>query len=347
MVILRNMELKKIIFQLEKGNFTREELLFLLQMDHAEPLFLSAEKIRDEKVGKEIHLRGIIEFSNKCNQDCLYCGVRASNTKVKRFSIEVDEIISIASKAISSGLKTVVLQSGCSHGYEINKLCEIVRGIRKAGAVVTLSLGEMDRTSLGKLKFAGAQRYLLKHETCDENLYRFLKPRRELSERIECHRILKDLDYQVGSGIMIGLPDQTIESIAEDLILFHRMNYDMLGIGPFIPHRDTPLNKAAPETSELVLRVIAISRLLLKTIHIPATSAFLLNNPINGLLRAFRAGANVLMCNLTPEQYHQDYSIYPGRKKNALTVGEIMRQSKTQIENCGYTLSSGYGHRIK
>lgn len=341
------------IASLENGNISGEVIFEILKCTDNRNLFASAEKIRNKFCKNLVHLRGIIEFSNECSQDCLYCGIRRSNRTIKRYTMTSDEIISVAAQAVKSGIKTIILQSGGNPDFTINELCQCVSAIKELDCAVTLSVGEVDFDSAAKFRQAGADRYLLKFETSGEDLYSQLKPGRTLNERLECHKILKKLGYQVGSGIMVGLPGQTLESIAKDILLFQKMDYDMIAAGPFIPSENTPLATSADQSgftantiSDLVLKIIALCRILLKTSSIPATTAFVLQNPEFFIKKAFASGADVLMVNLTPEKYHSNYSIYPGRPKISCGIEKLIQEYRLRIEKTGYQINSGYGDRI-
>lgn len=252
-----NMDKKKIISLLR----TRSESAL-------RELFCRADRARKEQVGDEVYLRGLIEFSNHCGRDCLYCGLRASNRRIKRYRMSCTQIFSAAKKVRRLGIRTVVLQSGEDAHYSIEELCRLVKKIKALGLAVTLSIGERSYQDYKLLKAAGADRYLLRFETSDPGLYAKLRPGRTLANRLRCLAWLKELGYQVGSGAMVGLPGQTGASIAGDIFLYKRLGLDMIGIGPFIPHPHTPLAKAPQTGLEKVLKVLALTRIITGNTHI-------------------------------------------------------------------------------
>lgn len=296
------------LHQLEKA-----EIVALLanRVDDAE-LFGVADRIRQRYVGDEVHLRGLIEFSNICKQNCLYCGLRRDNQDIKRYRLEPEAVIELAAKAKSYGYKTVVLQSGEDVYYTVERLQTVIHGIKDLGLALTLSLGEKTREEYRAYREAGADRYLLRIETTDRQVYDQLHPGMSLANRLRCLRDLRDLGYEVGTGIMVGLPGQSLESLAEDILFFKAIDADMIGLGPFIPNPATPLRAAAGGTFELALKVMAITRLLLPDSNIPATTAMETLNK-QGRTIALQSGANVVMPNVTEGEYRQLYMLYPGK----------------------------------
>jgi biotin synthase len=293
-------------------NLDKSEILYLLKTDETAKIFSAADKVRKKHVGDKVHLRALIEFSNYCKQNCLYCGLRRGNTKITRYRLKTQEIINLAKKAIEYDYKTIVLQSGEDLYYTIDRMSKIVSEIKKFNTAVTLSIGEKTFEEYKTYLKAGADRYLLRIETTDEVLYNKLNPGMSFKNRIRCLEDIKRLGYEVGSGIMVGLPGQTIESIAKDIIYLKSIPVDMAGIGPFIYHPDTPIEKTEGNCFELALKVMAILRLLMPDINIPATTAMETLNP-NGRLIALQCGANVVMPNATETAYRKHYEIYPGK----------------------------------
>lgn len=290
---------------------TKEEILkFLKSTDDS--LFKLADKVRKENVGDEIHLRGLIEFSDYCMQNCLYCGIRRDNKECIRYRIEPDAIIELARKAKGYGYQTVVLQSGEDPYYTVDKMKYILSEIKKLDLAITLSTGEKTLEEYKAYREAGADRFLIRIETTDKELYRSLHPNMDFDNRVRCLRDLRDLDYEVGTGCLVGLPNQTIESLADDILFFKEIGADMVGIGPFIPNPDTPLAQAAGGNFDLALRVMAVTRLLLPEINIPATTAMETLDP-NGRLIALQSGANVVMPNVTEGDFRKYYKLYPGK----------------------------------
>lgn len=294
----------------------KDKLIEFLSGDCDEELFKTADEVRQENVGDEVHLRALIEFSNICARGCFYCGLRAGNKKLERYSLEPEMIVNFAKKAVDCGYKTVVLQSG--EGVYLNeKLVEAVHEIKKLGVDITLSAGEKTYEEYAVLREVGADRYLLRIETTDKELYKKLHPDMDFENRVRCLKDIKKLGYEVGTGVLVGLPGQTLESLANDLLFFKELDADMIGIGPFIPNPDTPLgaavtNNAVGGNFTLALRMMALTRLLLPDINIPATTAMETLEP-EGRIIALRSGANVLMPNVTGDDYKPKYEIYPGK----------------------------------
>lgn len=289
------------------------ELTRLLAREDFAPVYREADRVRRARVGDVVHLRAILEFSNHCQRRCAYCGLNARNGGASRFRMTPEEMIAAARRAHEAGYRTLVMQSGEDAYFTPQLLGEIVRQIaRETGMAVTLSCGEMSRAAYAHLKACGARRYLLKHETSDARLYAQLHPGGSLKSRLACLRALGELGYEVGGGFMVGLPGQTLETIADDLLLLRDLNCKMAGIGPFLPHPATPLGAAPPGSAELTKRAVALARLLLPEANLPATTAL-------GVLGAreksdvFSCGANVVMRKITPDPYKQMYEIYPAK----------------------------------
>jgi len=293
----------------EKG-----QIIKLLTESSFEELSKIADEVRKRIHGNIVHLRAIIEFSNYCKCNCLFCGIRRSNKKLTRYRMSSKEIIELAKSAVKEGFKTVVLQSGEDSYWNAFKLSEVVKEIKKFNVAVTLSVGELSYKDYALLREAGADRYLLKFETSNEKLFRALKPDTTLQKRLQCLKWIKQLGYETGSGIIVGLPGQTIETLADDILLMKELELDMLGIGPFIPHPETPLKNAPMGNPLISLKVLAIMRILLPEANIPATTALRTISP-HLCEKAFQAGANVVMPDITSEKYRNFYDIYPGKTK--------------------------------
>ncbi len=302
--------------------------------------------IRKECVGDKVYLRGIIEFSNYCSRDCLYCGLRRSNAALKRYRMSVDEIEACARAARQADIRTIVLQSGEDAGLSIQWLGEMVARVKALDVAVTVSVGERSYADYRCLKEAGADRYLLKFETSDEALFARLKPDSSYQARMRCLDWLRQLDYQVGSGIMIGLPGQTPESIADDILLFEKLDLDMIGVGPFIAHPDTPLAGAPTAPVEEVLKAVALTRIVTRNTHIPATTATGSIDPA-GRERALLAGANVVMPDLTPVQYRSLYEIYPGKACVTEQTQDCLPCLVSRIQSTGLEVSFERGDSVK
>lgn len=342
-------EINEIFQRIDERVILKRDILKFLTLpeDKTSYLFERAREIRDKFDGKEVHLRALIEFSNYCKRNCYYCGLRRDNKKLKRYRMSIDEILECCGIAFELGFKTVVLQSGEDPWYSGEKIAEIIRRIKKNfNIVVTLCIGEREEWEYELWKESGAERYLLKHETIDSSLYRRLHPDLDmtLETRIEKLKILKKLGYQTGAGNMIGLPGQTLESIAEDILFMKEIDVDMAGIGPFIPHPETPLSYVkSPGSSELVLKTLAILRLIMKTVLLPATTALATVDPM-GREKGLLAGANVIMPNLTPIHYRVHYEIYPNKRCLREDILPCKGCLETIISSMGLEVSKGFGH---
>lgn len=287
-------------------------LTALLEQQDFREVFSLADQVRARHKGDEVQIRAILEFSNHCRRRCRYCGLNAENRLCERFRMEPEEMIQAAHEAFMAGYRTLVLQSGEDPYFTPERLGGIIREIKKDPIAVTVSCGELDREAYAFLKRCGADRYLLKHETADPELYASLHPCGTLDQRVTCLRELKSLGFETGSGFMIGLPGQTCGTIAQDLLLLKDIPCDMAGIGPFIPHPDTGLKDLSPGSTELTKRAVALCRILLPDCNLPATTSL-------GVLDAseknniFSCGANVVMRKITPTRYKKLYEIYPAQ----------------------------------
>ena len=311
-----------------------------------EYLFEKANEVREKYVGNDVHLRGLIEFSNICKCSCKYCGLRKDNLKLERFRLSPEEIVDFAKKASEYGYKTVVLQSGEDVHFKTEILTEILKKIKSFDLAITLSIGEKSFEEYQAYKEAGADRYLLRIETTDKELYKQMHPNMSFENRVRCLKDLKSLGYEVGSGCLVGLPNQTIESLANDILFFKEIDADMIGIGPFIPNPNTPLHDANGGSFELALKVMALTRLLLPSINIPATTAMETLNP-NGRIIALQSGANVVMPNVTEGDYRRKYEIYPGKICINDTPAHCRGCISAKIKAIGRHISTDYGFHKK
>lgn len=340
-------QIEKLLLKAEIGKpLSRDEIIELLKMpgEYSVDLFATADRIRKNEVGNEIYLRGIIEFSNFCEQNCLYCGLRKANEKLERYRMTDEEVLETARQVKASGISTVVLQSGEDSFFTVEHICRLVETIKQeTGLVVTLSIGERPPEDYRAFGEAGANRYLLKHETASPELYKFLRPGCRLDKRGQCLRTIKALGFETGTGNMVGLPGQTHEILADDLLFMKLLDADMLGIGPFIAHPDTPLSGIENDDIELTLRVIALARLITRNTNIPATTALATLNP-QGRLLALQAGANVVMPDFTPQQYKSRYDIYPGRADVGSAL-DIIKKLEKDFQTIGRTINYSAGHR--
>lgn len=307
-------------------------------------LFKAADYVRKNRVGDAVHLRALIEFTNICGQNCLYCGIRRENSLVERYAMTPEDIFETAKRAASLGFKTVVLQSGETQTYSIETLCDIIRKIKSLDIAVTLSIGEKDEAEYRALKEAGADRYLLRIETTSYKLYREMHPEMSLSRRMACIKFLKSIGFETGTGDLIGLPNQTDEHIAEDLLFFQEVDADMVGLGPFIPNPQTPLKDEVGGTFEKALKVMALARLLLPSANIPATTAMETLNP-NGRIIALQSGANVVMPNVNDTSYRSKYQLYPGKICLDDGVEKCRKCVEAKIRSIGRTIATTKGFR--
>jgi len=325
----------------------QDEIVALLADDaHTADLLAAADRVRRRYVGDEIHLRGLIEFSNTCRQNCHYCGLRRDNAAVLRYRMEPDAILDLARKAHGYGYKTIVLQSGEDPYYTVDKLRYIIGEIKKLGLAVTLSIGEKTCEEYRAYKEAGADRYLLRIETTDRSLYEALDPGMSFENRLRCLRDLKALGYEVGTGCLIGLPGQTLASLAADILFFREIDADMIGVGPFIPNPDTPLAHAPSGTLALALKIVALVRLLLPDTNIPATTAMETIDE-NGRIKALQSGANVVMPNVTEGDYRRLYALYPGKICVSDTPAQCRECIGGKIAALGRRVAAGHGFRRK
>lgn len=325
--------------------FTKQEIIDILKNnDKNEWLFSLADKVRRENVGDEVHLRGLIEFSNICHCFCKYCGLRCENKELDRYRILPDDIVKYAQKAVEMGYKTIVLQSGEDVFYSKEILCDIIKRIKEFDVALTLSIGERSFEDYKAFRDCGADRYLIRIETTDRALYKKMHPNMDFDNRLRCLNDLKKLGYEVGTGCLVGLPEQTVESLADDILFFKEINADMVGIGPFIAHPHTPLKDMPNGDFTLALKVMALTRILLKNINIPATTAMETLNP-NGRIIALQSGANVVMPNVTTTEYRAKYEIYPNKICINETPSQCFNCIGGKIRSIGRTISTDYGFR--
>lgn len=326
---------------------SKKDIIEILKDDSInEELFSYADSVRKKYVGDEIHLRGLIEFSNYCKNTCKYCGLRCENKNIERYRILEDEILEHAKNAANLGFKTIVLQSGEDNYFTVNRMCNIISEIKKLNVALTLSIGEKTFEEYKAYKDAGADRYLIRIETTDENLYSKMHPGMSLENRKRCLRDLKTLGYEVGSGCLVGLPNQSIESLADDILFFKEIGADMIGVGPFIPHPDTPLKDASKGSFFLALKVMAITRILLKDINIPATTA-MESIQKDGRIIALQSGANVVMPNVTTTEYRQKYEIYKGKACINENPTKCLGCITNKIKLIGRSVSKDFGSHKK
>ncbi len=326
-------------------NLPDKELLALIAGGADELLRDEADKERRKVFGDKVYIRGLIEISSICKNDCIYCGIRCSNKNAARYRLTKDEILSCARAGAELGFSTFVLQGGEDLLFTDAVLCDIIDGIKQIApdAAVTLSLGERSRESYRMLKNAGADRYLLRHETATEEHYQKLHPEgMSLKSRKKCLFDLKELGFQVGSGFMVGSPYQTDEHILQDIRFLQELGPDMIGIGPFIPHKDTPFGKFPAGSFELTLRMISILRLCFPEALIPATTA-LGTIKDGGRERGLKCGANVVMPNLSPKDARESYNLYDNKLITGAESVEGLKILEEKIQSAGYTMTMSRG----
>ena len=301
-------------------------------------VFKKADEIRKKYVGDAVLLRGLIEFSNICKRNCQYCGLQCSNKNVERYRLTNEEILRIAKFGADSGYKTIVMQSGEDNYFSAKILSEIISEIKSLGVALTLSLGERTFDEYKAFKDAGADRFLIRIETTDENLYKKMHPSADFENRKRCLRDLKKIGFETGTGCLVGLPGQTVESLADDILFFKELDADMIGIGPFISHPDTPLSNEPDGDFDLAFKVMAVTRLVLPNINIPATTAMETLRK-NGRLLALQSGANVVMPNLTDSEHKKLYSIYPNK------AGVTREDVALMLKDIGRYVADDFGFR--
>lgn len=359
-----------IVDKLSSGSFPAEtELEILLAGDDesSEYLYNTARQKADEVYGRAVYLRGLIEFSNYCKNDCYYCGIRRSNTSADRYRLSNDDIISCADSGYELGFRTVVLQSGEDTAFTDEDICFIVSEIknRHPDIAITLSIGEKERESYAAYKNAGADRYLLRHETADRDHYGRLHPcvgtlsagsgggsgdqitsvGMSFDHRMNCLNDLKELGYQVGCGFMVGSPYQNIHCLYEDLVFIRDFKPHMVGIGPFLPQRDTPFADKPAGSAEMTLKLISVLRLLDPTLLLPATTALGTSDP-KGREKGILAGANVIMPNLSPLNVRDKYILYDNKICTGEEAAECVHCLKKRISHLGYEVRESRGDHI-
>lgn len=330
---------------------TKKELAELIAVNAAAPdpaLMAEAAAVRDKSYGRRVFVRGLIEFTNRCRNNCLYCGIRAANGNVRRYRLTKDEIMECVKEGRALGFSTFVLQGGEDMYYTDDVLSDIVYSIKELepDCAVTLSVGERTRESYKRLRDAGADRYLLRHETASEPHYKKLHPdAMSFKNRIRCLYDLKELGYQVGAGFMVGSPYQTYEDLASDLLFLKELDPHMVGIGPFISQADTPFCDMKNGTLELTLTMLSLVRLMLPKTLLPATTA-LGTIDSRGREKGFDAGANVVMPNLSPRERRKDYSLYDNKLATGAESAEKIDELRALIENAGYMMDMGRGDSL-
>lgn len=341
--------MEKLIERLERNHvLTRSELIALIDGQCPETevnLFARARAIRQREYGTDVYIRGLIEFTSYCKNDCYYCGLRRSNTKAQRYRLTEDEILNCCATGWKLGFRTFVLQGGEDPAFSPEDIAGIVRHIKTKfpDCAVTLSCGEHSREAYRLWRQAGADRYLLRHETAGEAHYRKLHPPSlSLANRKQCLWNLKELGYQVGAGFMVGSPWQTAENLADDLLFLHDLQPDMIGIGPFLPHHETPFAQKPPGTSSQTVYLLAILRLMFPAVLLPATTALGTIDP-QGREKGMLAGANVVMPNLSPAAVRKKYLLYDNKACTGEEAAECLACLNRRMQTVGYHLTVSRG----
>ncbi len=325
-----------------------EEYEFLIANIDSESeklLFEKAVEQRKKIYGNSVYIRGLIEISNICKNDCLYCGIRRSNKLCERYRLKKEDILACCNEGYSLGFRTFVMQGGEDAFFTDDCMCSIVSEIKKRypDCAVTLSLGERSKESYRRLFDSGADRYLLRHETACQTHYSTLHPKEmTLQSRMECLQNLKEIGYQVGCGFMVGSPNQTLRNVALDLKFIEEFKPQMVGIGPFIPHKDTPFADCEAGSAGLTCRLLAIIRLMLPNVLLPATTA-LGSIEKGGRERGILAGANVVMPNLSPEEAKKNYMLYNNKLSSGSEAAKNLDELKKQINSIGYEIVTDRG----
>lgn len=340
---------------LHKSELSKADIIRLLSVkdDDEKLLFDFSGKIKQENVGNTVYLRGLIEFSNICEKDCYYCGIRKSNASIQRYILTEKEVLAVVKMAYDSGYGSIVIQSGEVHNKtfteKINRILKASKELTYGEIGITLSCGEQTEDTYRKWFESGAHRYLLRIESSSEELYRKIHPNditHNYEKRVEALHTLKRIGYQVGSGVMIGLPFQTVENLADDLLFMKQFDIDMCGMGPYIEHHETPLfafkDSLMPlkERFNLSLKMIAILRIMMPDINIAATTALQTIDKV-GREKAIQVGANILMPNITPRKYRDDYFLYENKPVSGQSKEDDLKNLEKSLQAIGHHI--GYG----
>lgn len=332
-------------------SMTKRELTEIIKQNKLMPsdgLLKEARAVCDANYGKNIFVRGLIEFTNHCKNNCYYCGIRAGNKNIHRYRLTEEEILSCCDEGYNLGFRTYVLQGGEDAYFTDDRICSVISKIKSKypDCAVTLSIGEKTKESYKKYRAAGADRYLLRHETANETHYKKLHPNSmSLENRKKCLYTLRELGFQVGAGFMVGSPYQTSETLAEDLLFIKDLQPHMVGIGPFIPHCDSVFKDEKGGTLNLTLTMLALVRLMLPKVLLPSTTALGTIDP-NGREKGFSAGANVVMPNLSPVRVRSDYALYDNKICTGDEAAQCIECLRKRIENAGYIMDMGRGDSL-
>jgi biotin synthase len=327
---------------LSNSKATEEEIIELFSKCPEDDLFFRANQVKEEHFGKEIILRGIIEFSNYCRCACSYCGLYCENKDLVRYRFSINDIVTYAKEAYMAGYKSIILQSGEDLYYDGDMISEAIKRIKGLGDLsVTLSIGERPKEEYKQWFKDGADRYLLKHETADEQLYNRLHPHSSFQKRLGYLNSLKEIGYETGSGFMVGLPGQTKESLAKDILLLKELQLEMAGIGIFISHPGTPLAGSPSGATLDAIKCVALTRLLLPKCHLPSTTSVEVGN--NEKYMPLHCGANVIMKKVEPYEYRKLYEIYPNHKIVDKTILAERNELVDYVHSIGLEISNNKG----
>ncbi len=332
----------------QTSNLTDEEFALLLEElseEDSEYLFAAARSVREREYGKDVYLRGLIEFTNYCKNNCYYCGIRCGNANAQRYRLTEDQILSCCEQGYALGFRTFVLQGGEDPYYTDDRMVPLVAEIRKRfpDCAITLSIGERSRESYQALFDAGADRYLLRHETANPEHYSMLHPKElSIQNRKECLFTLREIGYQIGAGMMVGAPGQTTAYLIEDLRFLQDLQPHMIGIGPFLPHKDTPFKDEPRGSYHLTLQLLSILRLMFPKVLLPATTALGTIHPL-GREKGILAGANVVMPNLSPTNVRGKYLLYDGKICTGDEAAECHGCMEKRMERIGYQVVTSRG----
>ncbi|WP_330940389.1 [FeFe] hydrogenase H-cluster radical SAM maturase HydE [Bacteroides sp. MSB163] len=341
--------MKNLIDQLHnKRTLSAEEYKALLLCQDADTLKYLQEQAREvslEQFGNRVFIRGLIEITNHCRNNCYYCGIRKGNQSVLRYELTREDILECCREGYTLGFRTFVLQGGETSSVKDGFILETVTAIRREfpDCAITLSLGEKSRETYERFFQAGANRYLLRHETHNEKHYHHLHPdKMSIRQRLQCLAWLKEIRYQTGTGIMVGSPGQNTDHLVEDLLFIERFHPEMIGIGPFIPHHDTPFAACPPGSMEMTLKLLSIFRLMHPKVLLPSTTALATLAP-DGRERGILAGANVVMPNLSPPEQRNKYSLYDNKASLGAEAAEGLQQLEEKLTVIGYRISKERG----
>jgi biotin synthase len=337
---------------LTKEKLSKDDIVALLNAnaDDTKALFTRSAEVKEEFVGNKVYLRGLIEFSNVCAKNCYYCGIRAGNNAVERYTLSDNEILEAAQFAYKNQFASIVLQAGElateAFSVRIKNLLQEIKALCNGALGITLSLGEQTTKTYKEWFEAGAHRYLLRIESSNKNLYQKIHPQNEnhnFDKRMACLQALRNIGYQVGTGVMIGLPFQTVDDLASDLLFFREINVDMVGMGPYIEHPDTPLYEhrnellTKPARFKLALKMIAVLRIMMPDINIAAATALQAIDPM-GREKAIKIGANVLMPNITPGKFRNKYKLYENKPCTDEDADDCTQCLEARIQMTGNTI---------